>query len=131
MTGAPKRRTMEILDRLEAAPRGIYAGALGYLSASGVVDLSVVIRTAVVRGGEVTVGVGGAVVALSDPAAELDEILVKGRAPMRAITLSVGDVPAESTGAAAALQDDLRRAASRSGDDRAGGERVSVGAHDA
>ena len=79
MTGAPKRRTMEIIDQLETEARGPYSGALGYFSATGDIDLSIVIRTAVMTADRTRVGVGGAVVALSDPEAELAEVFLKGR----------------------------------------------------
>ncbi len=85
MTGAPKRRTMEIIDRLEGAPRGVYSGAVGWFALTGAADLSVVIRTAVLAGGEVGYGTGGAVVALSDPVAEFEETAVKA-APLLALT---------------------------------------------
>ncbi|MEV4092304.1 aminodeoxychorismate synthase component I [Streptosporangium saharense] len=83
MTGAPKIRTMEIIDRLEGAPRGIYAGTLGYFALSGAADLNIVIRTAVIGDGHLTVGAGGAVVLDSDPVAEYEEMLLKARAPLR------------------------------------------------
>jgi para-aminobenzoate synthetase len=85
MTGAPKLRTMEIIDRLEGEARGVYAGALGYFALSGPADLSVVIRTIVLRGGVATVGAGGAIVLDSDPVAEYDEMLLKLRAVLGAV----------------------------------------------
>jgi para-aminobenzoate synthetase len=81
MTGAPKRRTMEIIDDLEGEARGPYAGALGWLDASGAAVLSVVIRTLVIDGGEASFGIGGAITALSDPADEFVETLVKASVP--------------------------------------------------
>jgi para-aminobenzoate synthetase len=77
MTGAPKKRTMEIIEQLEAGPRGIYSGCLGFVSYDGAAELSVVIRTAVMTHDATTIGAGGAVVLDSDPAAEHDEMLLK------------------------------------------------------
>ncbi|MFD7613202.1 aminodeoxychorismate synthase component I [Streptomyces sp. NPDC059828] len=85
MTGAPKIRTMQIIDRLEAGPRGVYSGAIGYFSLTGAADLSVVIRTALVTPDRVRYGVGGAVIALSDPEAEYEETAVKA-GPFLALT---------------------------------------------
>ncbi|PRB09192.1 aminodeoxychorismate synthase, component I [Microbacterium sp. MYb64] len=83
MTGAPKLRTMTILDRLEGGARGLYSGALGYFSFDGSVDLSVVIRTLVAHDGGFDYGVGGAIVSLSDPDEEYAETVVKARPLLR------------------------------------------------
>jgi para-aminobenzoate synthetase len=85
MTGAPKLRTTEILAGLEGAARGIYSGAIGYLGLGGGCDLSVTIRTIVLDGTLATIGTGGAIVLQSDAQNELQEALLKARAPMSAI----------------------------------------------
>lgn len=79
MTGAPKLRTCEIIDDVESGPRGIYSGVVGYLGFDGQADFSVVIRTAVRRGEDITIGAGGAIVLDSDPAAELAERNLKAQ----------------------------------------------------
>lgn len=77
MTGAPKQRTMDILARLEGRARGYYSGCMGYISAAGDADFSILIRTVVQVEEFLTYGAGGAITALSDADEEYDEVLVK------------------------------------------------------
>jgi para-aminobenzoate synthetase len=93
MTGAPKRRTMRIVDALEGEARGVYSGAIGYFGLGGGCDLSVAIRTIVLDGCSARIGAGGAIVTQSEAEAEFEEMLLKASAPMRAIDPDV-DPPA-------------------------------------
>lgn len=80
MTGAPKIRAMEILQELEAAPRDIYSGAIGYLGIDGSAEFGMTIRTLVFEGKYATLGVGGGITIDSDPRAELEETMLKAKA---------------------------------------------------
>ena len=88
MTGAPKASAMELLSDIEAAPRGAYAGAYGFIGCDGTMELSMTIRSIVYSEGTATIGTGGGITALSDPAAEVEEIHLKANALLRAITLA-------------------------------------------
>jgi para-aminobenzoate synthetase len=92
MTGAPKLRTLRLLDEIETEARGVYAGALGYVGLTGGADLAVVIRSMVVRDGVLRAGAGGAVVLDSDPEQEYAEMLLKAR------TALAGTDPGPTTG---------------------------------
>ena len=85
VSGAPKRRAMEIIAAEEPTPRGPYAGAVGYCSFAGELDFCITIRTAVVAGGQVHVQAGAGVVLDSDPARELLETEAKASAILAAV----------------------------------------------
>jgi para-aminobenzoate synthetase len=93
VTGAPKKRTMQILDELEHEPRGIYSGAIGYLGLCGGSDLSIVTRTMVMDGRSTSIGAGGAIVMQSDPDDEFQEMLLEAEGLVKAIALSAGAEP--------------------------------------
>jgi anthranilate synthase component 1 len=84
LSGAPKVRAMEIIDELEPERRNLYGGAIGYFAGDGSMDTCIVLRTAIVKDGEMLVQAGCGVVADSNPAAEHQEILDKSRALFRA-----------------------------------------------
>ncbi|MEN2980022.1 chorismate-binding protein [Tistrella bauzanensis] len=85
MTGAPKRRTLEIIARLEGGPRGIYSGAIGRIGLDGSMRLAMVIRTVVVDEDGASIGAGGAITHLSDPDGEVMEMALKARVPVAAV----------------------------------------------
>ena len=88
VSGAPKVRAMQIIDELEPVKRGIYAGAVGYLSWAGNLDTAIAIRTAIVKDGLVHVQAGGGIVADSTAEAEWQETLNKSRALFRAAAMA-------------------------------------------
>lgn len=85
MTGAPKRRAIELLAEWEVAPRGIYSGAFGMLGIDGSADLAMVIRSIVVEAGRASVGAGGGITALSVPEEEVAEMHLKAAALLAAL----------------------------------------------
>src|SRR6059036_3388172 len=85
ITGAPKVRAMQIIAELEPTQRAVYCGSIGYVSLTGALDTSIVIRTCLVRGGNVYAQVGGGIVADSDPQQEYDETLDKARGLVDAV----------------------------------------------
>jgi len=88
VSGAPKIRAMEIIDELEPVKRGVYAGAVGYLSWSGNMDTAIAIRTAVIKDGTLHIQAGAGIVHDSVPRNEWDETMNKGRAVFRAVALA-------------------------------------------
>jgi len=94
LSGAPKIRAMEIIDEMEIVKRGIYGGAVGYLSFSGDMDVAIAIRTGVIRNGMLHSQAGAGVVADSDPTAEWKETEVKARAVLTAAELVQGGLDA-------------------------------------
>jgi anthranilate synthase component 1 len=89
VSGAPKIRALEIIDELEPVKRGVYAGAVGYLSWSGNMDTAIAIRTAVVHEGVLHIQAGAGVVYDSIPENEWQETLNKGRAVVRAAEMAI------------------------------------------
>jgi len=87
LSGAPKIRAMEIIDELEPVKRGVYGGAVGYISWAGDMDTAIAIRTAVIKDGKLYVQAGGGVVADSVPRLEWEETLNKARAMFRAASM--------------------------------------------
>lgn len=91
ITGAPKRRAMEIIDELEFSRRQLYTGTIGYLSLNGNCDLNIIIRTAVHHDDRYTIGVGGGITAESDVHFEYEEIWQKAKALLSALKGDVFD----------------------------------------
>ena len=88
VSGAPKIRAMEIIDELEPVKRGVYSGAVGYLSWNGNMDTAIAIRTAVIKDKTLHIQAGAGIVADSVPRNEWDETMNKGRAIFRAVSLA-------------------------------------------
>ena len=85
LSGAPKVRAMEIIDEFEPVKRGVYGGAMGYLSWNGNMDMAIAIRTAVIKDGMLHVQAGAGIVADSEPEKEWEETMNKGRALIAAV----------------------------------------------
>ena len=92
VSGAPKVRAMQIIDELEPAPRGLYAGAVGYVDFAGNLDFCIAIRTVIMSKGKAYVQAGAGIVMDSNPAAEYEETCDKARALLRALTMAQGGI---------------------------------------
>lgn len=88
LSGAPKIRAMEIIEELEPTRRGLYGGAVGYISFNGNMDTAIAIRTLLIKGDKAYLGVGAGIVADSIPESEFEETMNKGRALLKAIELA-------------------------------------------
>jgi anthranilate synthase component 1 len=100
LSGAPKVRAMEIIDKLEVSRRGLYGGVVGYLDFAGDGDAAIAIRTAVLRNGVAYVQAGGGIVADSVPLLEDQESQNKAAAVIRAVSVAETFVPVRTGGAA-------------------------------
>jgi anthranilate synthase component 1 len=96
VSGAPKIRAMEIIDELEPVKRGVYSGAVGYLSWNGNMDTAIAIRTAVIKDDTLHIQVGAGVVADSLPELEWQETMNKGRAVFRAVAMAEAGIDRHS-----------------------------------
>ncbi len=92
VSGAPKVRAMEIIDELEPTRRGVYSGAVGYLSWSGNMDTAIAIRTAVIHGGRLYIQAGAGIVADSVPRLEWNETMNKARAIFAAAAMAAAGI---------------------------------------
>ncbi len=97
VSGAPKIRAMEIIDELEPVKRGVYSGAVGYISWSGNLDTAIAIRTAVIKDKTLHIQAGAGIVYDSVPRNEWDETMNKGRAIFRAVTMAEAGLEGEKS----------------------------------
>jgi anthranilate synthase component 1 len=95
VSGAPKIRAMEIIDELEPVKRGVYSGAIGYISWSGNMDTAIAIRTAVIKDQTLHIQAGAGIVYDSVPRNEWDETMNKGRAIFRAVAMAEAGLEGE------------------------------------
>jgi para-aminobenzoate synthetase component 1 len=86
ITGAPKIRSMEIIDETEPTARGVYTGSIGFIGIDGAVCFNIAIRTIIITNHRAYAQTGGGIVADSDPQAEWDETITKARALIAGIT---------------------------------------------
>ena len=96
VSGAPKIRAMEIIDELEPVKRGVYSGAVGYISWSGNLDTAIAIRTAVIKDSQLYIQAGAGIVYDSVPTSEWDETMNKARAVFRAVTMAEAGLEGEA-----------------------------------
>jgi len=98
VSGAPKVRAMEIIDELEPVKRGVYSGAVGYISWSGNMDTAIAIRTAVIKDKMLHIQAGAGIVYDSVPANEWDETMNKGRVIFRAVEMAEAGLDSNRSG---------------------------------